>query len=149
MRLCFELIELTVLTTKHTWAVNVQGFTHQSHLFWILWLILVQIFKWEIILFSEMPKICFFSPQNKLHNNQSHAAFFSFIRKRWRNPFKKSWVFTSKYTAYHSKYPQCVVEYNGAESVSFFRQTAQPTTACDVPRSPHFIYQTPPSDMNV
>lgn len=24
-----------------------------------------------------MPKICFFSPQNKLHNNQSHAAFFS------------------------------------------------------------------------
>lgn len=23
-----------------------------------------------------MPKICFFPPQNKLHNNQSHAAFF-------------------------------------------------------------------------
>lgn len=26
-----------------------------------------------------MPKICFFSPQNKLHNNQSHAAFFLFF----------------------------------------------------------------------
>lgn len=29
-----------------------------------------------------MPKICFFPPQNKLHNNQSHAAFFFFFLEK-------------------------------------------------------------------
>lgn len=44
-----------------------------------------------------MPKICFFPPQNKLHNNQSHAAFFLFF-----------FLFLEKGGEIHSRSHECL-----------------------------------------